>query len=163
MTTQNFHKISLIATLLLTVTTVLTGCTEYWWTRGQPPAVNTLITRSHTRLQEALKQHQSTRSELVPVVNEIESSLTNSLASLEQGSPTDTAAALEKAKQAFMQLEGKLSIGSRASYGELSGQLRVLASAENAKQPDPGALGLFTARTYFFLANEFAMAPPTFG
>jgi hypothetical protein len=99
----------------------------------------------------------------VPVVNEIESSLTSSLASLEKGSPADTAAALEKAKRAFMQLEGKLSIGSRASYGELSGQLRVLASAENAKQPDPSSLGLFTARTYFFLANEFSMAPPTFG
>ena len=61
----------------------------------------------------------------------------------------------------MMELEGKLSVGSRAAHNELNGQLRTLIEhAEKGDKTDVAALGLYTARVQAFLANELSVPAP---
>ena len=159
-TVRNIRPIYLFAVIL--AATSLTGC-EYWWTRGQPPAVQTLITRAKGHLDDAReirkKEPQSVRSEVVASSQVIEESLLQAVASIEKGqSPQSVVDGLQKAQTAFVTLEGKMSVGSRAAYGELSGQLRGFVGAAGKGQPlQYPAVGLFTARTLSFLARELAL------
>lgn len=68
------------------------------------------------------------------------------------------------ARDSFMKMEGLISIGSRAAFSELSGQLRKFTnSAKEGQAVNPEAFGLFHARTQFFLARELMVPPPNFG
>lgn len=142
-----------------------TGCSEYWWTRGQTPSVKTLVTRAESDFENAKSRFSTTRPDLFPAAAEIRDALTGALAIAERGGGTRQVATLvEACINDFVQLEGKLSIGSRAAFGELSGQLRVIATnATEGKDIEYAPLGLFTARTLFFLANELSVPQPAFG
>ena len=146
-------------TLLLCGTT---ACSEYWWQRGQPPSVDTLLARSSANLQDAEGKYASQRPDVLSQFRELDSSLdkvvqfarTNS----EQG---EYSGQLELLSQQFMQLEGKLSIGSRAALGELSGQLRSFISDKKSNQHlTYGTVGMFAARTKNFLASELSVPAP---
>ena len=101
--------------------------------------------------------------DVAAIASATETSLTSAISSLESGDNTHVGH-LVTTRGHFMDMEGKLSIGSRAAFGELSGQLRVfIAAASEGESVDSSALGLFTARTLFFLANELSVPGPNFG
>ena len=144
----------------LVLPTFLTGCTEYWWQRGQPPSVKTLINRATIDLQTAIATKK--RPELVSLAQSLESCLKQAAA--ESAGP-DTAPSpkltesLSQCKQGFVSLEEQLTVTNRAPYAELAGQLRVFVDATaKGEKPDPSAVGLFTARTLFFLASELELS-----
>jgi len=143
------------------------GCSDYWWSRGQAPGVSQLLERSETRLNDSLGKNSSSRPLLSPVASQVSAGLKKSLADLDaisEDMPKGAGANMTALKQSFMQMEGLLSIGSRAAYGELAGQLRTFSGAlSSGKKVDPKAFGLFAARTKFFLANELSVPAPNFG
>lgn len=165
-------KLGLTAATIL-MSAVWTGCTDYWWSRGQPPGVNQLLEKSEARLNESLSTHSSSRPVLSPLASKVSIELKKSLSSLDNlekpaGASSQQSklavANMTTLKQSFMELEGTLSIGSRAAYSELSGQLRGFArSVESGQAVDPKAFGLFAARTTFFLASELKVPAPNFG
>jgi hypothetical protein len=86
---------------------LLTGCdVEYWWTRGQPPGVQTLYTRAESRLNEALNAPTANRPDIQSNVTTLRSSLGQAVKAL-NGFETEAAPssalieALEKAKNDF--------------------------------------------------------------
>ena len=128
------------------------GCTEYWRTRGQAPSVEALVERAQDRLSTAEKS--SDREKIKQTAKDLEKNL---VAAYRGKDSSEIKQQLAQASESFATLEGKLSYGSRPAYGELSGQLRALANAEKAKRP---AVGLFAARTLFFLADELSVPAP---
>lgn len=147
-------RYSLVLVLLLA--TGLSGCTEYWWQRGQPPGVEKLLKRSQERLASSLTSGATQRPDVAPVAEQIQTSLNAALSAVAKGE--DAKGHLSGAADAFLALEGKLSPGSRPAYGELSGQLRVFnAGAPGSPEDVSAALGLFAARTFFFLSNELTV------
>lgn len=155
----------IITPLLVAFLLLLSGCSEYWWTRGQPPSVATLLSRSQSKLEAARSARAGVREEVAQISTSLEKALLQAVEAVEKdGSKRDLAVSLTSAREAMMDLEGKLSIGSRAAYGELSGQLRrflqVLAAGGDIEY---APFGLYTARTLSFLANELTVPAPTFG
>ena len=138
----------------------LVGCdTGYWWSRGQPPSVETLLDRSQTKLANATKAPTNNNQKLTVGAAEIKKSLTGALNAAKDGprhSP-NVARHLKSARAAFLSLEGHLSPGSRPPYGELSGQLRSFITHAEKGKVDGSALGLFAARTFFFLSDELTL------
>ncbi len=155
----------LLITFILVTLIPLSGCSEYWWTRSQPPSSAALVERSRTQLQSAITERGKDRAPVADVAKGIETSLSKAISSVKNGSSSsDTRTALLESENGFISLEGKLSIGSRAAYGELSGQLRgLIAKVENKESVDASALQLFSARTFFFLADELQVPAPNFG
>ena len=150
-----------VATLLLGSTT---GCNEYWRTRGQPPSVDKLLERSQERLTESRMLHEAERVEVSKISTQIEGALTSALKQVESSDNSVLLGSLQEASDSFIALEGKVSIGSRAALGELSGQLRRFSNQASQGEPlQKSAFGLFTARTMFFLANELSVPAPNFG
>lgn len=154
-------RLVLLSIVALSLTGV-TGCSEYWWTRGQPPSVETLIGRSQERLETALTTHAAARSDIAPSARELQQSLLDAVNTIKNGDPAD--AALARCREHFMALENRLSVGSRAPYGELAGQLRAFANSSQAgTNLEYHSFGLFAARTLFFLANELSVPAPVVG
>ncbi len=144
----------------------------YWWQRGQPPGVETLVERSSNRLGQALLSSGGEREDVAGIAKQLQATLegiysTNTNPSSSNPSQKKHLAldiSLEQAKTSFLELEGKLSIGSRAAFGELSGQLRrFVKKAEAENQFNYDAFGLFAARTMFFLSRELVVPAPNFG
>ncbi len=152
---------SLPIIFLAIITFSFSACTEYWWSRGKPPSTKALVDRSQGELKELIAAHQGTRVAVAKVSNEIESALSQALESANSGNIGQMKQHLEAARVSFQTLEGKISIGSRAPYGELAGQLRNFIN--NSGSTNPNSLALFVARTYFFLGNELTVPAPTFG
>lgn len=146
--------------IILALSCPLVGCTEYWWQRGQPPSVKTLMTRATTDFETAIAMKK--RPELVPLAQSLEGCLKQVTAEAGRSatSPNNKLnESLMQCKSDFISLEDHLSVTNRASYGELAGQLRVFVDgASLGKAPDPSAFGLFTARTLFFLASELELS-----
>ena len=86
------------------------------------------------------------------MAKELTASLNNSVKS------TNTAN-LEKVKSNFIKLEGKLSIGSRAQYSELSKQIRAFTNSDKVNK---SAYTLFASRSIMFLASELKTPAPSF-
>ena len=82
--------------------------------------------------------------------------LTNSL---NQSVKSTDATNLNKVQSDFIELEGKLSIGSRAAYSELSKQIRAFVSSDKLNKP---AYRLFASRSIMFLASELKTPAPSF-
>ena len=138
------------------------GCSEYWWQRGQPPSVDTLLVRSSENLKQAEEKFAAKRADVLSSFRELDTTLDKVVDLARKSADQSTVApALETLSLNFIGLEGKLSIGSRAALGELSGQLRsfVEDSAQKKHLPFP-AVGLFAARTKNFLASELSVPPP---
>lgn len=141
------------------------GCDfEYWTTRGQPPSVEELLTRAQSNLDRAQQERGSVRAELAPISSQLRDALLGAAQNLKgDGNRESVLAQIEKARSGFKALEGKVSIGSRAALGQLSGQLRALSVQAKAGELDYAAFGLFSARTFNFLAGEFEVPAPAFG
>lgn len=152
----------LVAGLVIVSTS---GCTEYWWTRGQPPSVAELMARSQKSLAEKRKMHGQVRSEVGLASEQIELSLQQAVSLVQtNAAATEVAEQLSVAEQAFMNLDPVVSVGSRAALGELSGQLRVMSQqSKDGVLPAYKSIGLFTARCFNFLANELVMPAPGIG
>lgn len=156
------HKIVLVLIVLL-FTLSSTGCTEYWWTRGQPPSVSEMIARAQTKLTASRKKHGTHREKVGAASEQIELSLHQAVVLVQgTGTTADVAEQLSVTEQAFIELDTNVSVGSRAALGELSGQLRNLSkNVNNGTMPEFTNIGLFTARTLSFLASELEMPKPT--
>jgi hypothetical protein len=155
---------------VLSLNLIFCGCTEYWWTRGQPPSVENLISRSRAKLLEARGSRADARRNVSRISQDLEKSLLAAVLVIQREDPEGSSPqaelleSLESAANAFIALEGTVSIGSRAALGELSGQMRSFATLASQGKPLAfPAFGLFTARTLFFLANELSVPAPSFG
>jgi hypothetical protein len=146
---------ALFLTLALTC-----GCNEYWWSRGQPPAVETVFERAHEKVNAALHESGTSRTDIAEAATAVRNELASAVAGLEKddGHFLDH---MREARRLFESLEGKLSWGSRAPYGELAGQIRVIIEeAENGGAVNPAPVKLLAARTFFFLADELRVPAP---
>jgi hypothetical protein len=142
--------------------TMTAGCTEYWWQRGQPPAVATLLTRSKQKLDDSLTQYRAARPQVATVAAELEKNMNQALALADKNAASaEVLPHLKQVRGHMMSLEGKLSWGSRPAHGELNGELRSFVDqAERGEQVSKSALGLYSARVYTFLANELSVPEP---
>ena len=142
------------------------GCTEYWWSRGKAPSVHKLVERAELRLNQRVSEQSTVRPNVAKLGTQIRTQMTGILETLKQDSSPDESlsAAFNELRASFIKLEEKLSIGSRAAYGELSGQLRSWHDKlKNSEPVSQEAFGMFTARTLFFLANELEVPAPILG
>jgi len=154
---------SKISTLLLSlaISSSLSGCDiEYWWSRGKPPGSKTLFARATESFSEELQS--TTRNDVKQDVEKAAADINaveNLLASDKGGAELNDK--LNALNETFSKLEGRLSWGQRASYGELSGQISGFQKiAEETGTVDKNVFSLFGARTLFFLANELKSLTP---
>ncbi len=146
--------------------TKIPGYGGYWWQRGQPKSVAQLLDISKGKLGESLSSHASARSDIAANAEGIQTALTGAYERvLAGGKKEDVASQLGKVEDNFIDIEAKLSIGSRAAYGELAGQLRTFSERLRSGQDigDEGfreAFGLYTSRVLAFLANELSVPAP---
>lgn len=153
-------RVLLLCSLLLSSA----GCSEYWWTRGQPPSSKNLLSRAALQLNDAREQFGAKRLNIADLSQNIETALTEADAAAKSTNNSLLVTQLTSTRDLFMELEGKLSIGSRAPYSELSSQLRsFISQASSGKEINTGALELFSARVLFFMASELSVPAPTFG
>ena len=149
---------------LLTLSLLSLSSCEYWWSRGQLPSVEKLVEDSITRLEQNESLYKESRPELLAHTKNIRSSiarLLNTVSSSKQNS--ELLKEMIVFRKLFMELEGKVSIGSRAALGELSGQLRnFVQDANNGKNLEYEPFGLFASRTMRFLSDELAVPKPNF-
>ena len=152
------NKIVLILAFTLIA---FSGCAD-WWSRGQPPSVETLISRKKSQLISTRKVRGTERKKVADISVKIETDILKTLsASSNAASSEESLAGLLKLREHFMALEGIVSVGSRAALGELSGQLRRFTeNARNDRAPEYPAFGLFAARTFSFLENELVVPAP---
>lgn len=146
--------------------TRLPGYGGYWWQRGQPKSAAQLLEHSQTKLTDNLSSYSSQRPDIAPDAEGIQASLTAAYQRvIAGGKPEEVSVQLGKTQEKFIDIEAKLSIGSRAAYGELAGQLRTLSEKLRSGQ-DLGeegfreAFGLYTSRVLSFLANELSVPAP---
>ena len=130
-----------------------TSCTEYWWTRGQPPSTSDLLERANDRFKTSYKKRAEKREDIASLAKNLTESLNQSVESAD-------ATNLNQVQSDFIKLEGKLSIGSRAAYSELSKQIRAFVSSEN--NFNKPAYRLFASRSIMFLASELKTPAPSF-
>jgi len=159
-TSKNF-----LLAMIVALSCSLSACSEYWWERGQPPAVAKLLDRAQTRLNENIEKHKSDRAKTAEIAAKVEQSLITSLDSVKnEKSPAAVNTDLENVATQFMQLEGNIAVTSRAAYGELSGELRrFIQQSAKSEKVEYAPFGTFTARTLFFLADELTVPAPNFG
>ena len=142
------------------------GYGHYWWQRGQPKSPAELYTQAGEKLQNSVEQFKSTRPDIASAAADIRGALNAAYGGLDKGTDAGAISAeLSKAETSWMALEGKLSVGSRAAYGELAGELRAFnEKLQGGQDPkDEGfreSLRLYSARVYSFLANEISVPAP---
>lgn len=140
--------------LLLFLALSFVGCSEYWWSRGQAPSVESLVNRA----SERLSSNAARRPDVYPSFKKVQEAL---ISAYEGESRQKVVANLDRADEAFSELGRKLSYGSRPAYGELSGQLRALRTQVSEQEKvEKSTIGLFTARTLFFFADELTVPAP---
>lgn len=159
---KSLRKLFCNATLGIVLGSSVTGCSEYWWTRGQPPSVAEQMAKAQKRLIDSRQQRGASRAAVGAASEQIELSLHQAVALVRSNAPAEQVVEqLAVTEQAFLQLDQTISVGSRAALGELSGQLRVIsATAKDGVLPPYPSIGLFTARVFSFLANELVMPAP---
>jgi len=142
------------------------GYGHYWWQRGQPKSPAELYTQMGEKLQSSVEQYKNARPDIAAAAADIRGALNAAYGALDTGSDAAAIAAnLTKVEDSWMGLEGKLSVGSRAAYGELAGELRAFTEKlHNGQDPKDEAfresLRLYSARVYSFLANEITVPAP---
>lgn len=149
----------LFLSLLLIVS--LNACSEYWWTRGQPPASSEILSRAKERVIEVHRDLPSERPEIFTLAD----SLSNEfyIITSEQSKSKQLSTSFNKIEEALYSLEGKLSFGNRPPLQELSGQFRALKEKglnvgfENLPKE---SLRLFGARVLFMLSSEMKIPAP---
>jgi len=152
-----------LGTFLISISLLisLSSCTEYWWTRGQPPASNEVLQRAKDRLAEVEVEYPDQRPEIADSAKKVSSHI-EQIISLAGTNSQSTTNELEKLEQELVALEGKLSYGNRAPLSELSGQFRSfkgLILEKGADSVPPEVFSLFGARLLFMLASEMQVPP----
>lgn len=146
---------------LILATVAHVAMTPDYWDRGQPPSVATLYERSKAQLAEQVEKRAEFRQDITPQVLTMSKALDQANHQLSSGNIPAIVASLEEARGALVAVESSLSIGSRAPYGELTGQLRhVIAAVRNGEKLDASALRLLSSRLTFFFARELQVASP---
>lgn len=138
------------------------GMGGYWWTRGQPRSPEKQLVLAEERLTESLAKNATGRGDVTPAFKEMTGMLDTILSDINKNKPADQIALnLQTLEQKYLGVSGKLSIGSRPAFAELSSQLRAMVvSYESDAPPSPEAATLYVARTKMLLANELAMPAP---
>lgn len=150
-------KIAFILSLLGMV-----GCNEYWWTRGQPPSVKELVERAQDRFNSTVEERALARSDFAPAAQKLRNALIQALHATSKSGHISKDL-IKDVEVSFIEMEGKLSVGSRAAYGELCNQIRAFANkVELGEQLDSSAFGLFASRSIFFLTSELKVPAPSF-
>jgi hypothetical protein len=150
-------KLFLSSLFLLT----LNSCSEYWWTRGQPPASSEILSRAKSRVIEVHQDLPSERPEIYLLADSLSSEF--NIITSEDTKSKQLSGSFSKIEEALYSLEGKLSYGNRAPLQELSGQFRALKEKgltvgfENLPKE---SLKLFGARVLFMLSSEMKVPAP---
>ena len=134
----------------------LTACSDESWSRGQAPSVSTLIQSANQRLSKTIDRDPAGRPELGSISKNIQASMVAALdVAKRRGPHRELSDKLTQAQKHLLKLEDMLTPGSKPAYGELSGQLRTtLADNASGRRITYARLGLLTARTLSFLADE---------
>ena len=133
--------------------TTLNSCSEYWWTRGQPPSPSEILKRAQSRVEENKEKYSDKR----PEISKIAEKIVSETSSLSSENLTD---ALNTLENTFTGLEGQLSYGSRPPFNELSGQLRAMKENSKNGTVSEEAVKLYFARVLFFLSSEMRVPAP---
>ena len=144
---SNTSKVFLSLMLILSTS----ACNEYWWTRGQAPSPSELLKKASSRVSETHSESSYKREEIYTVAKSIIDSISNS--------SEYSVETLSSVEENFRTLEGKLSFGNRAPFGELHGQLKNFINNKN-KNANTEALTLYFARVLFFLSSEMKVPAP---
>jgi len=139
----------------------LCGCDlDYWWSRGQPPSSTNLLFRSQKQLEENLSS--TARADVKGEATQLRDALRDVHGDLSKGNGgARLQEGLAKVNTALSALEGKISWGSRAPYGELIRQLQGFRKeAAESGTVDKNVFSLYSARTLFFLASELSVDAP---
>lgn len=157
---MNMRKLFLLTILL----TSLTGCDRYWWTRGQPPSSEELLSRATAGFDEQVTISNESRKDIAQTTKDLRDHLIT--ASKHVSRPENLRPLREElatVEDLFNQLQQRVSIESRAPIAELSGQLRAIQTkSEKGEVVEPAVFELFASRTLFLLANELTVPPPPF-
>lgn len=150
--------------LLIPLALLTTGCSEYWWSRGQPPRPQDLITRSVHTFREVQARRHNARPVFLAKAEALERNLLEAVVALKRPSATgdqgDLRLSIAKVQDSFAELEGSLSFPSRPAYGELMRQsLAYLDKIKGGEVPYPPTFEMFAARTINFLAREMESDP----
>lgn len=177
---KSFRSIALILAGILVLSSAV-GCGEdsgtrwwrslpgyggYWWQRGQPKSVSQLLAHAQEKLTGNLQAFGGKRPELVEPAKTMNEVLNSVVSGLAGGESKDAIAKkLSNATNVWFLLEGQLSVGSRAAYGELASEMRNFsrraAMGENLQDDKfRESLGLFSMRVFSFLANELSVPAP---
>lgn len=157
----DFAKLNFSLVLGIFCIICLSGCTEYWWSRGQPPGVSKLLTKAEKSFASSYKKRAAERKDISQTSLNIKDSLLKSISTIQKpSSKLELKNALDKTKQEFINIENNLSATSRPAFGELAGQLRKFSNANNNDESKQKAFELFAARTIFFLARELDSPSP---
>lgn len=151
------------------------GWGGYWWQRGQPKGTEQLLSEANERFTEAVAATKNLplkdqRTDILGEAEKVNAALTELTDELKSQLPGEESKAklvslLQRTEVVMMGLEAKLSIGSRAAYGELNGELRrfidSLYDGVDSQNADfKSALSLYSSRTKRFLANELSVSAP---
>jgi len=148
--------------LLLLMILSLNACSEYWWTRGQPPSTKDLFFRANERIEEALSERANDRPEIAGNALEIKKVL--SALEREDINIEELRQTVANMEIPLKNLESKVSYGNRPPLSELTGQLRAikndLTSASEVDGMKYSAIRLFGGRVLMYLSSELKVPAP---
>ena len=149
---------------LLFIVTIFASCNlEYWWTRGQPPTPEKLFHNASLELLSSIQTNKFKRDELAKDAQSLLALAEQISKKGEKESTTanmDNSQVVKKIITILEGLEGKLSWGNRAPYGELIGQYRVARNSLEKNEYSSGGLVLLNARLIKFLNSELNLPSP---
>ncbi len=159
---MNIKSLSFRSILVILLTLSFSACSEYWWTRGQPPSTQELFDRANEKISESLKSRSHERPEVAANAIEVQKGL-NVLNGSEQ-TQEQILSSLKTIEVAFKNIERKVSYGNRPPLNELSGQLRALEheilSNSITNEGRFSALRLFGSRVLNYFSTELNVPAP---
>ncbi len=154
-------KISTLPVLISLCLMSFSACSEYWWTRGQPPATADIFARAQERVLEMQQELPAERADIQQVASSLSTEFQTVTA--DKISTQEMHESFNRIEASLISLEGKMSYGNRPPLQELSGQFRALKEKglsvgfENLPKE---ALRLFGARVLFMLSSEIKVPAP---
>ena len=138
------------------------GMGGFWWERGQPRSPQNQLVLAEDRLNKSLSKNGAGRKDVEASFNELTKTLDATVSDVSSNKPTDQIEAhLLTLEKQYLAVSGKLSIGSRPAFAELSSQLRSIHDSYAGGTPvDVEAVKLYAARTKMLMASELKMQPP---
>ena len=152
---------SSIKLTILTLAILTSSCSDYWWERGQPPHPEKLLQSAGKVLVESQQANAGSRDDIATDIEKISSKI-NALSDHLAADSTagDSNELVKDVSSSLAELEGKISVPSRAAYGELAGQWRLWAKKDISNTSFTPALQLLSSRTLRFMAREISSPKP---